>query len=137
VLISAAEMDGSMWPSREMNPYLGFQTRKPDEEIDYGVMVYRGDIHMENVGGLSRAFLAWDKLDEKKPQEALALAEEAVQLAPDHLYTEWSLGDAAAAAGKKDEARAAYKAAMGATNALDPDRRADMMKALQESVKKL
>ena len=82
---------------------------KPDEEIDYGVLVYRGDIHMEDTGGISRAFLAWDKLEAKQPQEALTLAEEGAKLAPDHLYTEWALGDAAAAAGKKDEARAAYQ----------------------------
>ena len=62
VLLSAAEVDGSLWPSREMNPYRGFRRMKPDEEIDYGVLVYRGDIHMEETGGLSRAFLALDKL---------------------------------------------------------------------------
>ena len=59
-----------------MNPYHAFQTLKPDEELDYGVLVYRGDIHMEDTGGISRAFLAWDKLDAHQPQEALTLAEE-------------------------------------------------------------
>jgi hypothetical protein len=137
VLLSAAEVDGSLWPSLELNPYRGFGKRDPDEEIDYGVLVYRGDVHMEDVGGLSRAFLAWDKLDAKHPQEALALAEEAVKLAPDHLYTQWALGDAAAAAGKKDEARAAYKAAEVAANKLDPERKADSVKQIEDSLKKL
>ena len=49
-------------------------------------------------------------------QEALTLAEEAAKLAPDQLYPEWALGDAAAAAGKKDEARTAYEAAIIAAN---------------------
>jgi Tetratricopeptide repeat len=137
VLLSAAEVDGSMWPSEELNPYRGFRNANPNEEIDYGVLVYRGDIHMEDVSGLSRAFLAWDKLDAKQPREALTLAEEAVKLAPDHLYAQWALGDAAAAAGKKDEARAAYQAAIGATSKLDPERRADNVKQLQDALKKL
>ena len=120
-----------------MNPYRGFLTLKPDDEIDYGVLVYRGDIHMEETGGLSRAFLALDKLRANQPQEALALAEEAVKLAPDQLYPEWMLGDAAAALGKKDEARAAYQAAIVAAKGLDPQRQADYIKALEDSIKKL
>jgi hypothetical protein len=137
VLLSAGEVDGSLWPSQALNPYRAFQTRKPDEEIDYGVLVYRGDVHMEATGGVSRAFLAWDKLDAHQPLEALALAEDAVRIAPEHLYTQWALGDAAAAAGKKDEARAAYQAAIGATNQLDPERRAEYVKNIEGSLKKL
>jgi len=137
VLLSAAEVDGSIWPSREMNPYRGFQTLKPDEEIDYGVLVYRGDVHMEETGGLSRAFLSVDKLRANQPQEALTLAEEAVKLAPGQLYPEWALGDAAAALGKKDEARAAYQAAIVAAKGLDPQRQADYTKALEDSIKKV
>ena len=137
VLLSASEMNGALWPSKEMNPYHGFQTLKPDEEIDDSVLVYRGDVHMELAGGISRAFLAWDKLEAKQPQEALTLAEEGAKLAPDQLYPEWALGDAAAAAGKKDEARAAYNAAIVATNKLDPERRADYVKYIGASLKKL
>jgi hypothetical protein len=137
VLLSAGEVDGSLWPSREMNPYRAFQTMKPDEEIDYGVLVYRGDVRMEATGGVSRAFLAWDKIDAHQPQQALALAEEAVKLAPDHLYTQWALGDAAAAAGKKDEARTAYQAAIAAANKLDSERSAEFVSDIESSLKKL
>jgi hypothetical protein len=137
VLLSAGEVDGSLWPSQEMNPYGGFQTMKPDEEIDYGVLVYRGDVHMEAVGGLSRAFLVWDKLQAHQPQEALGLAEEGVKLAPGQLYPEWALGDAEAALGKKDEARAAYQAAIVAAKKLDPQRQAEFVRNLEASMKKL
>jgi 4-amino-4-deoxy-L-arabinose transferase-like glycosyltransferase len=137
VLLSASELSGALWPSRALNPYRGLQTRKPDEEIGYGVMVYRGDIPMEAAGGVSRAFLALSKIQAKQPQEALAMAEEGVKLAPDNLYTEWTLGDAAAACGKKDEARAAYNAAIAAANKLDAERRADYVKYIDESLKKL
>jgi len=70
-----------------MNPYRVFQTLRPDEEIDYCVLVYRGDVHMETTSGLSRASLSSDKLRAHQPQEALELAEEAVKLTPDQLYS--------------------------------------------------
>ncbi len=137
VLLSASELNGALWPSRELNPYRGFQTRKPDEEIDYGVLVYRGDVPMGAAGGVSRAFMAWSNLGAKQPQEALSLAEEGVKLAPDNLYTQWALGDAAAALGKKEEARAAYEAAIAAANRLDAGRRAEYVKSIEESQRKL
>jgi len=137
VLLSASELSGALWPSRELNPYRGFQTRKPDEEIDHGIMVYRGDVPMEAAGGVSRAFLAWSKLQAKQTQEAVALAEEGVKLVPDNLYTQWALGDAAAAAGKKDEARAGYNAAIAAANKLDAERRAEYVRYIEASLKKL
>jgi len=137
VLLSASEVDGGLWPSFELNPYRGFAKMQPDEEIDYGVLVYKGDVHMEDVSGLSRAFQALDKLRARQNQEALKLAEEAVQLAPNHLYTEWALGDAAASMGKKDEARAAYRAAELQTQKLDPQRREDSIKQLEDSLRRL
>jgi MFS family permease len=137
VLLSAGEVDGSLWPSQEMNPYRGFQTMKPDEEIDYGVLVYRGDIHMEETGGLSRAFLSQEKLEAHQAQEAMALAEEAVKLSPGQLYPEWTLGDAAAALGKKDEARNAYQAAIVAAKKLDSERQAQYIKDIEASLQKL
>ena len=60
-----------------------------------------------------------------------------MKLAPEHLYAQWALGDAAAAAGKKDEARAAYQAAIKATSKLDAERRADNVKQLEDTIKKL
>ncbi len=138
VLISAAEVDGSLWPSQEANPYHVFQARRPDEEIDYGVLVYRGDIPIgPAVRALNWAFRSQDKLDDHAPQEALALAEKAARLAPGHLLTQWQLGDVAAACGKKDEARAAYMSAMEAVNKLDSDRRARYGKHLEDALKKL
>lgn len=92
---------------------------------------------METVGGLSRAFLAQDELQAHHPQEALALAEEAVKLSPGQLYPEWVLGDAAAAVGKKDEALTAYQAAISAAKKLDPQRQAQYLKYIEASMKKL
>ena len=137
VLVSATELSAGLWDSRELGPYLALQTRKPDEEIDHGILVYRGDIHMEAAAGTSRALMARSKLEAMHPQEALPLAEEGVKIAPGNLYTQWVLGDVAAALGKKEEARAAYEAAIAATNVLDAERQAEDVNVIEESLKKL
>lgn len=137
VLLSATEVNGGLWPSIQLNPYARFQTIKPDEEIDYGVLVYSGDISIPEIAGLSRAYLAMDLLQAKKTTEALKMAEEAAGISPGHLYVQWALGDVAAAAGKKDEARAAYQAALQQVQPLDPERRDDYTRQIQDSLEKL
>ena len=137
VLLSATEVNGGLWPSVQLNPYARFQTTKPDEEIDYGVLVYSGDISIPEIAGLSRAYLAMDLLQAKKTTEALKMAEEAAGISPGHLYVQWTLGDVAAAAGKKDEARAAYQAALQEVQQLDSERRDDYTRQIQDSLKKL
>ena len=137
VLLSAAEVEGGLWPSPEMKPYRSFQSVEPDEEIDYGVLVYRGDVRMEATGGPSRAFLSTEKRRANQPQEALALAEEAVKLSPGQLYPELARGEAAAALGKKDEARSAYQAAIVASQKLDPQRQAENTRVIEASIKRL
>jgi len=137
VLISATELAGGIWPSKDLNPYRRFQNIKPDEEIDYGILVYRGDIPTGDAAAAAFAFRAWGKLYQKQPAEALALAEQGVKVAPDYLYAQWALGDAAAASGKKDEARASYQRALLLTTGMDPDRAADFSQNIQDSLKKL
>jgi hypothetical protein len=53
VLLSASEVSGEVWPIKEMNPYARFQSTKPDEEIDYGVLVYRGDVPMPDASAVT------------------------------------------------------------------------------------
>jgi Dolichyl-phosphate-mannose-protein mannosyltransferase/Tetratricopeptide repeat-like domain len=137
VLLSATEVNGGLWPAIQMDPYARFQRVRPDEEIDDGVLVYSGDIPIPEVAGLSRAYLAMDLLQEKKMTDALKMAEEGAEISPGHLYVQWALGDVAAAAGKKDEARTAYEAALQEAQQLDPERREDYTKQIQDSMKKL
>jgi 4-amino-4-deoxy-L-arabinose transferase-like glycosyltransferase len=137
VLLSASEVAGGTWPSKEMNPYQRFQTLKPDEEIDYGILVYKGDIPMAEAGGTCRALQAGNKLQQKQIPEALALAEDAVKMAPDSLFAQWVLGDAEAASGHKDEARAAYLRAIEITKQMEPERAAEFQGYIQASINKL
>jgi 4-amino-4-deoxy-L-arabinose transferase-like glycosyltransferase len=137
VLLSASEVDGGVWPIKEMNPYTRFQKLKPDEEIDYGILVYRGDISMSDASAMASALQAIRLLGAKQVQPALALAEQAVQAAPGNLYAQWILGSAAAAAGKKAEARAAFNRALEASVVMEPDRREEYDKSIQDELNKL
>ena len=137
VLISASELSGADWSNKELNPYARFQSMKPDEQIDYGILVYRGHISVADASATSAAFRAWSKLDQRQPQEAFALAKEAAQTAPTNLYAQWVLGDAAVAVGRKDEARSAYLNALDASSVMQPEHSAEYAKSIQEALSKL
>ncbi|MGA2171152.1 MAG: hypothetical protein ABSG62_23460 [Terracidiphilus sp.] len=81
--------------------------------------------------------MAWGKLQAKQTLEALALAEEGVKLDPDNLFAQWALGDAAGAAGKKDEARAAYEAALADAKKLTVGQGGFIVDKIEASPKKL
>ena len=55
VLLSAGDLSGCEWPSASRNPYVAFQSMKPSEVIDYGVMVYQGRFDMRKASALAHA----------------------------------------------------------------------------------
>jgi predicted negative regulator of RcsB-dependent stress response len=105
--------------------------------IDYAVMVYRGTFDMKQAAAMSRAQLAIFALQAGKLQEGLALAREAVAMDPTEITSQTTLGDAAAAAGQKDEARAAWTAALNAAKQLEPDAQPSYVPDLEAKLKKL
>lgn len=121
VLISAGDLSGCEWPSQQMNPYRTFQAMKPAEVIDYGVMVYRGSFDMKQAAALSRAEYADQLLEKGDAQGALRLAREAVAIDPEEISSQGALGESAAGLGNKDEARAAWQAALASVRRLEPD----------------
>ena len=137
VLISAGDLSGCEWPSARMNPYTVFQSLKPDEMIDYGVLVYRGTFQVNQAAALSRAQHAYKLLATGKPAEALPLALEAVAIDPEEIVSQTALGDIAAALGKKDEARTAWQAAIASARQLEPDAQVSYIPDLEAKLKKL
>jgi tetratricopeptide (TPR) repeat protein len=137
VLISAGDLSGCEWPSARMNPYTVFQSLKPDEMIDYGVLVYRGTFQVNQAAALSRAQHAYKLLATGKPAEALPFALEAVAIDPEEIVSQTALGDIAAALGKKDEARTAWQAAIASARQLEPDAQVSYIPDLEAKLKKL
>lgn len=137
LLLSAGQVEAPGWGGRERNPYLEFEKRRPDEEIDYGVLEYRGEVHIEAAAALQRVCLSGESLRGNKPEQALALAEDAARMNPDNFYVEKALGDAAVANGKVDEARGAYEAASARAGRLDAVSDAAALLAVQSALQKL
>jgi hypothetical protein len=137
LLISAGDLSGCEWPSGLLNPYRMFQKRNPEEVIDYGVFVYRGDFAVPEAASLSRAQRASALLEDHRTDEAFALAREAVAIDPNSVIAQTALGDAAAALGQKDEAHTAWTAAISNAHALEPDAQESFIPQLEKKLRKI
>lgn len=67
----------------------------------------------------------------------MAVAREAVVNAPDNLFTETALGDAAAAVGDKQKAETAWQAAMQIAKRLEPGAQSSYIPDLESKIKRL
>jgi hypothetical protein len=104
VVISAGDLSGCEWPDERRNPYLALQHVRPSEVIEHAVFVYRGEggqgVHLEQAAALSRVQKARVLLEQHQAAEAVALAREAVEIAPDDAQARKTLEEAQNAAGK-------------------------------------
>ncbi|MGA2085868.1 MAG: phospholipid carrier-dependent glycosyltransferase, partial [Terracidiphilus sp.] len=128
---------GCEWPSSRLNPYTAFQPLKPDEMIDYGVLVYHGSFPMNQAAALSRAQRVYELMRAHELDEALAMAREAVAIDPVEIISQTALGDIAAALGQKDEARQAWQAAIASARQLEPDAQVSYIPDLEDKLKRL
>jgi hypothetical protein len=105
VLISAGDLSGCEWPSEAMNPYRGFQHLRPAEVIEDSVFVYRPNgnegLHLEQAAALSRVQRARTLLAQHQTAKALALAREAVAIAPDDPQARKTLENAESAGNRE------------------------------------
>ena len=91
---------------------------------------------MSQAAALSRAQRAYLLLTEHKPEEALALAKEAVAIDPEEITSQTALGDISVAAGHKDEARQAWQAAIESAKRLEPDAQVSYIPDLEAKLKR-
>ncbi|MGC2501507.1 MAG: tetratricopeptide repeat protein [Silvibacterium sp.] len=120
VLISAGTLTGFELGSDVLNPYRQFERLKPVAIIQDGVLVFDGSFDVPLASALSHVQRSGDLLRAKQPQQALAEARTAVQIAPDALQTQMALGDAFAALNRSDDARAAYEKALTIAHTMEP-----------------
>jgi 4-amino-4-deoxy-L-arabinose transferase-like glycosyltransferase len=137
VLISAGDLSGCEWPSGQVNPYRSFQSLQPDLTIDNSVFVYQGTFAIPEISALSLAQQSQTYLEKKQPGPALVLAREAVVIAPENLFAETALGDAAAASGEKQMAERAWQAAIRIAQHLEPDAQSSYIPDLESKIKRL
>jgi 4-amino-4-deoxy-L-arabinose transferase-like glycosyltransferase len=137
VLISAGDLSGCEWPSGRLNPLRSFQSRKPDEVIDYGIFIYRGDFNVPEIASANLAQQASVLAADGRAEEALAAAQEAVRLDPSSLLAQMALGDTALKLGKKELARKAYITAISEVHTLAADAQVSYVSSLEAKLKKL
>ena len=136
VLISAGDLSGCELPSERLNPYRSFMSVKPDESIDDGVFVYRGDFEMRQAAAQSRTFNAMPMMWKGNAKDALPLAQQAVAIDPTDIMSQTALGDASAALGMKEQARTAWTAALTEARKLEPDAQVSYVPDLVEKLSK-
>lgn len=112
VVISAGILSGYEFGPGPLNPYRQFLSIRPSAQIDGGLFVFDGRFQIPLASALALAQSAQQQLEARRPEGALAKAEQAVALAPDDLRTKLVLGDALAALGRGTEARLAYEKAL-------------------------
>src|SRR5580698_308865 len=121
LLLSADDLEACDWPSDQLNVFERFRWMPMAEQIDHRVFVYRGDFHVPEAAALGAVQKSEILLGENRPAEALVAAEKAVALQPQNLLAQMALGDAQAALGDKNGARAAYELALAAAHRLEAD----------------
>jgi 4-amino-4-deoxy-L-arabinose transferase-like glycosyltransferase len=137
LLISAGDLSGCEWPSSQLNPYARFAAMPASEQIDYGVMVYRGELDIPEVSGLSLAQESDRLRHAGKPAEALEAAKRGAEVAPDGMMAETALGDSEMAVGDKTAAKAAYLKALVVAQKMEPDAQEGFVPGLKEKLGKL
>jgi Tfp pilus assembly protein PilF len=116
---------------------MSFHALRPDAQIDYSVLVYRGTFRINQVAALSRVQRAYELMHARQPEQALALAREAATLDPEGIDVQNALGNIAAGLGQKDEARKAWQAALASARQLEPDAQVSYVPDLEAKLKKL
>jgi tetratricopeptide (TPR) repeat protein len=136
VLLSASDLAATEEPNAFLNPYRAFQSMKPDETIDYGVMIFRGRFDMRQAAAEARVQNASQALRNGEYEAALQLAHEAVAIDSALPSGGTVLGDALARTGRKDEAHEAWEDALAQARKLEPDVQAEFVPRLEARVKR-
>jgi hypothetical protein len=136
VLLSASDMSGCEWPTASRNPYVAFQSMKPDETIDYGVMVFRGHFDMRRAAVESRAQNASRAFRKGDTAAALLLAREAAAMDTAMPTGHVVLGDTLARMGRTQDARKEWETALALARQLAPSTQAEFVPRLEAKLKK-
>jgi hypothetical protein len=134
VLISAGDLNGFEFGSSVLNPYESFRSLHPTEFIQNGVFWFDGTFTVPLASALPHVELSAQALEHHDIAQAVAEAQRAQLLAPGEIEPEVALGDALAAAGRADEARAAYTRAGQKINTMEPDARQIWRNKLSEKL---
>jgi len=121
LLVSAHELSGQAWGPGELNPYGFLANRKPDALIANSILVYSGRFEIPIAAASNRARHAQRFLAEKRSDEAITAAREAVDLAPWLAETQGIMCQVLAGTGRQDEAWPFCEKAIEIANRVYPE----------------
>jgi hypothetical protein len=135
VYISAADACGLYWGPGSLNPYSSIVERRPDAEIGNVILVYRGAFDISLLAALDDAKNASSLFKQKRMAEALALAQQAVQLAPNNAFVNAELGRILITAGRTQEGQQVNANALRLARTDHPEFQKTLIQVLEGSFK--
>lgn len=131
VLISSSDASGMISGPGSLNPYQVFADRKPDAEIGNVILAYHGTFNVSGISAIIDARNAAALYRQRRIAEALALAQQAVQLAPDNAFANAELGRILIAAGREQEGRQVNANALRLATTDHPEFQKDLIEVLE------
>jgi 4-amino-4-deoxy-L-arabinose transferase-like glycosyltransferase len=132
ILISGTDLSGMMWGPGDMNPYQSFNDRKPDAMIENIILVYHGTFDLPLLAAQTNATAATNLLRQHRFPEAVALAQTAVQQAPDSAEVNAVLGQCLLASGRTAEGQQAIATAIHLAQTNHPEYQKRLIQSLQQ-----
>jgi hypothetical protein len=106
--------------SSVLNPYREFLKLKPTAVIENGVFVYNGTFRVPYATAFDRSVRSSDLLAQHHPEQALAEAQSATEVAPDSMQALMALGEAQQALHRNAEARVTFEKALALARQMEP-----------------
>jgi len=131
ILISSTDLAGMLWGPDEMNPYRTFRDRKPDALIGNIILVYHGTFDVPLLAAQTNAVTATSLLPQRRFSEAVALAQSAVQQAPDSAEVNAALGQCLLASGRTAEGQQAIATAIHLAQTDHPEYQKHLIESLR------
>ncbi len=131
ILVSSTETSGIFWGPDNLNPYAPFRDRTPDATIGNIIFVYRGTFNVPLLAAETNASAALGLARQRRLPEALALAQTAVQQAPDSADVNTVLAEILLASGRTAEGQQAIATALHLAQTDHPDYQKDLIDDLQ------
>jgi len=117
-----------------LSPYSEFMKMKPTAVLENGVFVYDGTFNVPKAAAFDRSVKAGDLLVQHQPEQALGMAQSAVDVAPDYMMAVMALGDAQKALHQNAEARVTFEKAMGIAHTMEPTAQEVWIPRVQEKL---
>jgi hypothetical protein len=121
VFISTGNLSGFEFGPGPLDPFGQFQRLKPTAVIDHQVFVFDGKFDVPLASAISKVQKAQNLAQAKQLDQALVEARSAVDLAPDSVDTQLSLGDILRETGQSQPAHACYERALQLAKTIEPE----------------